>query len=182
MSTTLQQLNHLLEAMFCRDERGRLMGDAPLIHILRTDGAVLCRIHAAVSDAAAAKLQALAAVPRKRGSPMVAVLAHGRAVSVCASVRASAPVHCAGVETVPGYRGQGFATHAVAAWAKLVRADGVIPFYATTFDNLSSQKVAPPSWLAPYWERVLDLRRLTSVDPSREDQQPSRHRRTNPWR
>lgn len=27
-------------------------------------------------------------------------------------------------------------------WAKLVRANGAEPYYATTFDNIASQKVA----------------------------------------
>ncbi len=76
------------------------------------------------------------------GSPMVAALVEGRAVSVCASVRASEAAHCAGVETSPAYRGRGLARHVVAAWAKLVRAGGAEPFYATTFDNLASQNVA----------------------------------------
>jgi len=73
---------------------------------------------------------------------MVASLTDGRAVSVCASVRASETMHCADVETAPAYRGRGLAERAVSGWAKLVRARGAEPFYATTFDNLASQKLA----------------------------------------
>lgn len=76
------------------------------------------------------------------GAPMMAALADGRAVSVCASVRISGAAHCAGVETAAAYRGRGLAEHAVAGWARLVRERGAEPFYATTFDNLASQKVA----------------------------------------
>ena len=76
------------------------------------------------------------------GTLMVAALADGRAASVCATVRASEHVHCAGVETAPNYRGHGLAERAVISWATLVRQSGAEPFYATTFDNVPSQKVA----------------------------------------
>lgn len=208
MATDFGQFEGLLEAMFRCDGQGRLTGDAPLLYILRTTDAVLCRSHAVISDAAAAQMQTLAEAPRGRpgkwaedyarylslmkpiaavtairagplyafpddapaisgcvaidrtnlkllegplnewiedaehGVPMVAAVVHRRAVSVCASVRVSATVHCAGVETAPDYRGQGFAPRVVAAWAKMVRASGAEPFYATTFDNLASQAVA----------------------------------------
>ena len=77
-----------------------------------------------------------------RGLPMTAVVVDGHAVSVCASVNASASAHCAGVETAPAYRGRGFAARAVAAWAKAVQTIGAAPYYGTTFDNLASQAVA----------------------------------------
>ena len=76
------------------------------------------------------------------GTLMVAALADGRAASVCASVRASEHVHCAGVATAPNYRGHGLAGRAVIGWATMVRESGAEPFYATTFDNVPSQKVA----------------------------------------
>jgi GNAT superfamily N-acetyltransferase len=76
------------------------------------------------------------------GLPMLATLADGRAVSICASVKASNSAHCAGVETLPAYRGRGFASQAVAAWANAVRAAGAEPFYGTTFDNEPSHGVA----------------------------------------
>src|SRR5439155_1446662 len=44
------------------------------------------------------------------GLPMMAMLADGRAVSICASVNASTSAHCAGVETLPAYRGRGLAS------------------------------------------------------------------------
>lgn len=69
-------------------------------------------------------------------------IADGRAVSVCATVRSSSGLHCAGVETARAYRGRGHAPRAVAVWANLVRSLGAEPFYATTVDNLSSQKIA----------------------------------------
>jgi hypothetical protein len=74
--------------------------------------------------------------------PLLAVIVDGRAVSLCASVRISAAVHCAGVETLPEYRRRGFALSAVAGWARAVRALGAMPFYSTSWDNISSQAVA----------------------------------------
>ena len=76
------------------------------------------------------------------GLPMMAMVVNGRAVSICASIKASTAAHCAGVETLPAYRGKGFGSQAVAAWAQAVRALGAAPFYGTTFDNYASQRVA----------------------------------------
>jgi len=76
------------------------------------------------------------------GLPMMAVVRDGRAVSICTSAAVSPTAHSAGVETVAAYRGRGFACQAVTAWACAVQALGAVPFYATTFDNLSSQGVA----------------------------------------
>jgi hypothetical protein len=82
----------------------------------------------------------LADVPHRR--PFVAVVEDGRAVAICASVRISPTVHCAGVETHPDYRRRGHALRAVADWASAVRAVGATPFYSTSWDNVASQCVA----------------------------------------
>ena len=76
------------------------------------------------------------------GLPAVAVVREGRAVSVCASVRTTAAVHFAGVETLPDHRSRGCGAAAVRAWADEVRRRGAEPFYGTTFDNVASQKLA----------------------------------------
>jgi GNAT superfamily N-acetyltransferase len=76
------------------------------------------------------------------GLPMVAMVADGRAVSICASVIAAKMVHSAGVETLPDYRRRGLGVQAVAGWARAVQAGGATPFYATTFDNVASQRLA----------------------------------------
>jgi GNAT superfamily N-acetyltransferase len=78
----------------------------------------------------------------RAGMLMMAVVEDGRAVSLCASVHASADFHHAGVETAPSWRGRGLADRAVAAWAERVRVLGATPLYSTTFDNLASQTVA----------------------------------------
>jgi hypothetical protein len=76
------------------------------------------------------------------GQPFFAAIEGDRAVAVCATVNASQKAHCAGVETLAAYRGRGFAADAAAGWACAVRALGATPFYGTTFDNVSSQRVA----------------------------------------
>ena len=76
------------------------------------------------------------------GAPMAVSLEAGRAASVCASVRISPAIHCAGVETAPDRRRRGHAVRATAAWGRLVREAGAEPCYGTTFDNLASQGVA----------------------------------------
>jgi hypothetical protein len=74
--------------------------------------------------------------------PIFASMADARAVAVCASVRVSELADEAGVATAPGYRRQGHAANAVAAWAAAVMAMGRIPMYSTAWDNRASQGVA----------------------------------------
>lgn len=82
----------------------------------------------------------LADIPHRQ--PFMALVENHRAVSICASVRISPAIHCAGVETQVSYRQKGYAVSAVAAWATAVRAQGAIPFYSTSWENLASQRVA----------------------------------------
>jgi hypothetical protein len=79
-------------------------------------------------------------VPYRR--PFVAAIEEGRAVSICASVRVSPTVHCAGVETLPGCRRQGHGSAAAGDWARAVRDLGAEPFYSTSWDNHASQGLA----------------------------------------
>ena len=74
--------------------------------------------------------------------PFMALLEEGRAVSVCRSVRITTEAHEAGVETLPKYRGRGYARDIVAAWAQRVRAVEALPLYSTSWDNNASQAVA----------------------------------------
>ena len=74
--------------------------------------------------------------------PLFAIVADGQAVSVCCSVRRTSDAHEAGVETVPAYRGRGYAATVVSAWAHAVRATGVIPLYSTSWENDASRGVA----------------------------------------
>ena len=52
--------------------------------------------------------------------PFLAIVEESRAVSVCRSVRITAVAHEAGVETLPDFRGKGYAKDVVAGWARLV--------------------------------------------------------------
>ncbi len=79
-------------------------------------------------------------VPHRR--PFVAVVKDGGAVSLCASVRITNAVHCAGVETHVSYRRHGYAADAVASWSSAVRAQGAVPFYSTSWENVASQRIA----------------------------------------
>jgi RimJ/RimL family protein N-acetyltransferase len=74
--------------------------------------------------------------------PFVAVIDDHRAVSVCRSVRITQDAHEAGVETLPDFRGRGYAKEATAEWARRVRALGATPLYSTSWENKSSQAVA----------------------------------------
>ena len=77
-----------------------------------------------------------------RCDPMIALLHKGRVVSLCASVRITSAAHEAGAETLLAFRGCGFATDVVAAWARAVRKIGAEPFYSTSWENTASQAVA----------------------------------------
>jgi RimJ/RimL family protein N-acetyltransferase len=74
--------------------------------------------------------------------PFVAVAHDAKAVSLCASVRISPAVHCAGVETHPEHRQRGHALAAVSGWAHAVQQLGATPFYSTAWENLASRAVA----------------------------------------
>lgn len=74
--------------------------------------------------------------------PFVALVEGNRAASVCRSVRITAEAHEAGVETLPEFRGKGYAGEVAAEWARLVRAAGAVPLYSTSWENAASQAVA----------------------------------------
>ena len=82
--------------------------------------------------------------------PFVAIQEGSRAVSVCRSVRVTPAAHEAGVETLPDFRGKGYAKDAVAGWARLVRSMGAIPLYSTSWENTASQALAKKLKLARY--------------------------------
>jgi hypothetical protein len=85
----------------------------------------------------------------RRRQPFCAVVENNRAVSICASVRITDAVHCAGVETLAGHRRRGHAARAVAGWALAVRSLGANPFYSTSWDNEASRRVAARLHLVP---------------------------------
>jgi len=82
--------------------------------------------------------------------PFVAYLVDARAVALCASVRITRDVHEAGVETLPAFRGRGYAADVVGAWARRVRALNAVPLYSTSWDNRASLRVAEKLRLVPY--------------------------------
>ena len=84
--------------------------------------------------------------------PFVAVIEENRAVSVCRSVRITPEAHEAGVETLPDFRGKGYASEVVAGWARLVKSMGIMPLYSTSCENIASQAVARKLHLVPYGE------------------------------
>lgn len=84
--------------------------------------------------------------------PFLAIAEESKAVSVCRSVRITSQAHEAGVETLPAFRGKGYATEVVAGWAKLVKSTGALPLYSTSWENAASQAVARKLELVPYGE------------------------------
>jgi predicted GNAT family acetyltransferase len=82
--------------------------------------------------------------------PFLALVEDGRAVSVCRSVRITPEAHEAGVETLPEFRGNGYAKEVVAGWACLVHAMGAIPLYSTSWENTASQAVTKKLRLVSY--------------------------------
>ena len=76
------------------------------------------------------------------GRTMWATLVDGRAVSVCCSVRTTSDADEAGVETAAGFRGRGYATSAVSAWARDVERAGRAPLYSTSWENAASRSLA----------------------------------------
>ena len=82
--------------------------------------------------------------------PVFAVLEEGRAVAACFSSRFPGAANEAGVHTLEGFRGRGYATAVVAGWATAIRELGQIPLYGTRWSNLASQAVAKKLGLVMY--------------------------------
>jgi len=82
--------------------------------------------------------------------PFLALIEKGQAVSVCRSVRITAAAHEAGVETLPDFRGKGYAKDVIAGWARVVQSIGAIPLYSTSWENVASQALAKKLHLVPY--------------------------------
>lgn len=74
--------------------------------------------------------------------PFVALSENSQAVSVCRSVRITPDAHEAGVETLPDFRGKGYAADVVTGWASKVKSMGAVPLYSTSWENNASQAVA----------------------------------------
>jgi RimJ/RimL family protein N-acetyltransferase len=74
--------------------------------------------------------------------PAVAVVIDGHVVSVGFSSRMTGRAAEAGVNTLEAFRGRGYASRVVAAWAIAVREMGRVPLYSTSWGNLASQGVA----------------------------------------
>jgi len=82
--------------------------------------------------------------------PCLAIVADGRLASLCFSSRNTPIAAEAGVNTVEEFRGRGYAPAVVAAWGQAVRAEGRIPLYSTSWDNLASRSVARKLGLVLY--------------------------------
>jgi GNAT superfamily N-acetyltransferase len=74
--------------------------------------------------------------------PAFVVVENGVAVSGCFSSRNGAEAAEAGLETLPDFRGRGYAVAVTTAWAAAIQASGRHPIYSTAWSNLASQAVA----------------------------------------
>lgn len=74
--------------------------------------------------------------------PVAAVVEQGQAVSVCFCSRLTQRAAEAGVNTLEAFRGKGYASAAVAAWAAAIQHSQRIALYSTSWDNQASQGVA----------------------------------------
>jgi len=82
--------------------------------------------------------------------PRMVAIEDDHVVSLCCSVLLTDRVAKAGVETLEAYRGRGYASAVVTAWARAIRATGRIPLYSTSWDTRASQAVARRLRLVQY--------------------------------
>ncbi|PHA03317.1 GNAT family N-acetyltransferase [Bacillus pseudomycoides] len=82
--------------------------------------------------------------------PCFAIIQDSNAVSVCCSARKSTKAAEASVETLEAYKGNGYGTKSVIAWANEVKKEGLHPLYSTAWDNFSSQAIAKKLGLYKY--------------------------------
>jgi RimJ/RimL family protein N-acetyltransferase len=85
--------------------------------------------------------------------PFTGTIVQGSAVSLCFCSRLAMHGAGAGVETLEPFRGKGYATEAVAAWAIEVRRRGLLPFYSTSWENLASRGIARKLGMMPFGEK-----------------------------
>jgi RimJ/RimL family protein N-acetyltransferase len=71
-----------------------------------------------------------------------AVITGEQIVSTCESSRENEYAGEAWVQTLPPFRGRGYAQQVTAAWAHHLQRQGKIPFYSHQLSNLASQRVA----------------------------------------
>ncbi len=74
--------------------------------------------------------------------PCFMVTENNMAVSVCFSARKTDKAAEAGVETLEGYRGKGYAMRVSLSWAQAISQSQRIPLYSTSWDNYSSLSIA----------------------------------------
>ena len=86
----------------------------------------------------------------QHSQPLIVLPVDGQAVAVCGSVRRTAGAHEAGVETVPAFRGRGYAARVAAGWARAVRELDRVPLYSTSWQNAASRAVARKLGLIPF--------------------------------
>lgn len=84
--------------------------------------------------------------------PIVVAVEQDQAVTLCYSARRPDRATEAGVETLPEFRGKGYATATVAAWATEVSKRGCIPLYSTSWENTASQAIARKLGMVIYGE------------------------------
>ncbi|MBZ0286582.1 MAG: GNAT family N-acetyltransferase [Anaerolineae bacterium] len=79
-----------------------------------------------------------------------AVITGGQIVSTCESSRENEHAGEAWVQTLPAFRGRGYARQVTAAWANHLQQQDKIPFYSHKLNNLASQRVAQGLKLIQY--------------------------------
>jgi RimJ/RimL family protein N-acetyltransferase len=81
--------------------------------------------------------------PGMRIEPAVfAIIADQQIVATCESSRENALGGEAWVQTLPAYRGRGYARQVTAAWARHLMDQGKTPYYSHRAENVASQGVA----------------------------------------
>ena len=140
------------EVCFTKPEvvRTILAKSAPCATVWRNRASVIPKREIPPADSEVVRLP----TPNEQGFPIFAILADGVMISGCSSSRENTRCGEAWIWTDERFRGRGYASRVVTAWAEDLHQQGKIPFYSHLIENTASEHVARKLGLVPFASEI----------------------------